>query len=160
MTKIPQRLTQFLEAQGVDYRIRAHEHSSTSAQSARTARIMPHHLAKSVLLEDDAGCVMAVVPADRQLNIGTLARMLGRHDLRLADEARIGQMFADCELGAMPPVGMAWGIDMVVDDALEASDVIYMEAGDHESLLQLSHEDFHRLMRHAAHGKICRRTLH
>ena len=66
-------------------------------------------------------------------------------------------MNAESELEA---VGMAWGVDMVVDEALEASDVIYMEAGDHESLLQMAHEDFHMLMRGAAHGKISRRTMH
>ena len=160
MNKIPQRLTQYLQSRGVAYSVRAHDPSHTSAQSARTAHIMPNHLAKPVLLEDEAGCVMAVVPGDRDVNIGTLARMLGRHDLHLADEARIADMFADCELGAMPPLGMAWGIDMVVDEALEASDVVYLEAGDHETLLQMSHEDFHLLMRDTPHGKICRRMLH
>jgi Ala-tRNA(Pro) deacylase len=157
---ISKRLTDFLDAAGVEYRTRAHEHSRTSAQTARTAHVLPQHLAKGVLLEDEAGYLMAVVPADRQLNIGTLARMFDRHSLHLVDERRIGHIFHDCETGAMPPVGMAWGIDTVVDDTLEASDVVYLEAGDHETLLQLSHQDFHRLMRDTPHGRICRRMLH
>jgi len=157
---LPKRLIDYLDDMGVNYRVRAHEPSHTSAQSARMAHVMPQHLAKPVLLEDDIGCFMAVVPADHEVNIGTLARMLDRHELHLADERRIADIFPDCDLGAMPPVGMPWGIDMVVDDSLEASDVVYLEAGDHETLLQMSHEDFHMLMRSAPHARICRRMIH
>jgi Ala-tRNA(Pro) deacylase len=157
---LPKRLIDCLDEMGVNYRVRAHDLSHTSAQSARMAHVLPQHLAKPVLLEDDTGCFMAVVPGDREVNIGTLARMLDRHDLHLADEQRIADIFPDCDLGAMPPVGMPWGIDMVVDESLEASDVVYLEAGDHETLLQMSHEDFHMLMRSAPHARICRRMMH
>lgn len=157
---LPKRLIDYLDGMGVQYRVRAHEPSHTSAQSARMAHILPQHLAKPVMLEDDTGCLMAVVPADRDVNIGTLARMLDRHELHLADERRIADLFPDCDLGAMPPVGMPWGIDMVVDEALEASEVVYLEAGDHETLLQMTHDEFHMLMRTAPHGKIGRRMLH
>ncbi|QID18423.1 YbaK/EbsC family protein [Nitrogeniibacter mangrovi] len=157
---IPKRLSQYLDERGLHYHLRTHEPSHTTAQSARKAHVLPYHMAKPVLLEDDTGYLMAVVPADRDVHIGTLARMLDRHDLHLADEARIAQMFSDCDLGAMPPVGMAWGIDMIVDDTLEACDTIYMEAGDHETLLQMTHEDFHMLVRDMPHGKICRRMMH
>ncbi|UUZ70017.1 hypothetical protein LP416_12900 [Polaromonas sp. P2-4] len=37
---------------------------------------MPCHLAKSVILEDDFGYVMAVIPADKTVMVGELARML------------------------------------------------------------------------------------
>jgi len=158
--KMSRQLLEYLDQSGVRYRVRAHEPSQTSAQCARRAHILPHHLAKTVMLEDEAGYLMAVVPADRKVNIGTLARMLDRHALHLADEARFARVFPDCDPGAVPPVGMAWGIDMVVDDALESSDVVYLEAGDHETLLQLTHEDFLMLMREASHGKISQRTMH
>jgi Ala-tRNA(Pro) deacylase len=157
---IPQRLTTYLDQLGLTYEVRAHEHSNTSAQSARTAHVMLHHLAKPVLLEDEAGCVMAVVPADRSVRVGKLAEMLGRHGLHLADEDRIAALFSDCARGALPPIGMAWGIDTIVDDELEASDVVYLEAGDHESLLKMSRESFHALVSKAQHGRICREKMH
>jgi len=157
---IPERLTNYLDQCGVSYQVRTHEHSQTSAQSARMAHIMLHHLAKPVLLEDDSGFVMAVIPGDRSVKIGKLARLLGRHELHLADEDRIAALFADCERGALPPLGMAWGIETIIDDELQDSEIVFMEGGDHESLLELSGESFHDLVREARHARICRGTLH
>lgn len=86
---IPSRLSSYLEQRGVHCEVCTHPHSRTSAQTARTANVPPRELAKSVIVEDDTGCVMAVVPADRKVKLGELSRMLGRKHLRLADENRI-----------------------------------------------------------------------
>lgn len=157
---IPMRLSNYLDELGVAYEVCPHEHSHCSAESARKAQVQPGQLAKSVVLEDEAGCVMAVVPADKRVMLGELARMLDRRELHLSDERRIAALFTDCEPGAVPPVGMAWGVDTIVDDALEASDVVYLESGDHENLLRVSHEQFHTLMSRVRHGQFSRALLH
>jgi len=157
---IPSYLSSYLDQRSTRYEICAHEHSRTSAETAHSAHVLPNQLAKSVILEDEAGCVMAVIPADKVVMVGELARMLGRKELRLADESRIAMLFADCDLGAIPPVGMAWGIETIVDDELEANDVVYMEGGDHERLLRMSHEQFHALMSSQQHGHFCRAPMH
>jgi hypothetical protein len=56
--------------------------------------------------------------------------------------------------GAVPAVGMAWGLETVVDDELSGNEVVYMEAGDHERLLRLGRDQFAALMRDARHGQI------
>ena len=94
------------------------------------------------------------------VRIGELARMLGRHDLHLADERRIAQVFSDCELGAVPALGMAWGLETVVDAELDDCAVVYMEAGDHERLVCVSHEQFERLMQTARHGRFGGLAMH
>lgn len=157
---IPARLTSYLQQRDARYDICAHEHSRTSAQTARSAHVPPHQLAKSVLVEDDAGCLMAVLPADRQLKLGVLSRLLNRHSLRLADEARISSLLPDCDRGAVPALGMAWGLETIVDDELEANDVVYIEGGDHEQLLRLSHDQFHALMSDVKHGRFCGEAIH
>ena len=153
---IPSRLSSYLEGRGAQYEVCMHEPSHTSFESARSAHVSPHQMAKSVILEDDRGCVMAVVPGDRHVMLGQLARMLGRQDLRLSDENRISMLFDDCERGAIPPVGMAWGVETVVDDEVESSDIVYLEAGDHESLLRMSRDQFHDLMSPARRGHFCK----
>lgn len=157
---IPSRLSSYLDERGARYEIHTHQPSRSSAETARTAQVLPHQLAKSVILEDDIGCVMAVVPADKTVMLGHLSQLLGRKELRLSDENRIASMFQDCDLGAVPPVGMAWGMETIVDDELEASDVVYMEGGDHERLLRMSHDQFHDLMSVAQHGHFCKTPLH
>ena len=104
---IPSRLSSYLDQRGARYETCVHKPSRTSAETARAAQVLPHQLAKSVILEDDAGCVMAVVPADKTVMLGHLSRLLGRKELRLSDETRIAILFEDCDRGAVPPVGMA-----------------------------------------------------
>lgn len=157
---IPSRLSSYLDERGARYEIHTHQPSRSSAETARTAQVLPHQLAKSVILEDDTGYVMAVIPADKTVMVGHLSQLLGRKELRLSDENRIASMFQDCDLGAVPPVGMAWGIETIVDDELEANDVVYLEGGDHERLLRMSHDQFHDLMSVARHGHFCKMPLH
>lgn len=157
---IPTRLSNYLEERGVRYEVFEHVHSRCSAETARRAHVPPHQLAKSVIVEDDSGLVMAVVPADKNVMFGALSRLLERRPLRLADEGRIAGLFADCDRGAVPALGMAWGVETVVDDELEASEFVYLEAGDHERLLRLTNEQFHELMLAARHGRFCGERVH
>lgn len=158
---IPTRLSSYLDQHGARYEIVVHDHSRSSPETARTAHVPPHLLAKSVLVEDDSGaCLVAVVPADKSVQLGPLSRLLERHHLRLADEACIASMFADCDRGALPALGMAWGIETVVDDELETGEFVYVESGDHEHLLRLSRSAFHALMREARHGRFCGERIH
>ncbi|WP_309681198.1 YbaK/EbsC family protein [Polaromonas sp.] len=157
---IPARLSSYLDQRGTRYEIHAHRPSRCSAETARVAQVLPRQLAKSVMLEDDTGCVMVVVPADKTVMLGHLSQLLGRKALHLSDENRIALLFEDCDRGAVPAVGMAWGIETLVDDELETSEGVYMESGDHQRLLHMSHEQFHELMSAARHGHFCKTPLH
>jgi len=158
---IPTRLSSYLDQRGAHYSICTHEHSRSSPETARTARVPPHQLAKSVVVEDESGGrIVAVVPGDRSVLLGPLSHLLDRKGLRLVDEACIASMFEDCDLGAVPALGMAWGVETVVDDELETGEIVYVEAGDHEHLLMLSGQQFHELMLEARHGRFCGERIH
>jgi Ala-tRNA(Pro) deacylase len=157
---IPSRLSDYFDEHQVLYEVCEHRWSRSSAQTARLAHVPPRSIAKSVILEDDAGFVMAVVPADKYVMLGRLGHLLGRHELHLSDEQRIAALFADCVRGAVPPVGMAWGVDTVVDEELERHDPVYLEGGDHQRLLRMSRDHFRSLMKDAQHGHFCKSPLH
>jgi len=157
---MPARLSNYLQRSGIHYDVMSHFHSHSSLETARAARVPSHQLAKSVVLEDDEGCVMAVVPADARVNVGAIARMLGRSELHLSDEQRLCELFPDCDRGAVPAVGQAWGMDTIVDDSLADSPELYIEAGDHDMLIRISQQQFRDLMRGARHASICKPTAH
>ena len=54
--------------------------------------------------------------------------------------------------GAIPPLGQAYGVDMLVDESLSGLDEVCFEGGDHESLIRVTGEDFTRLMSPARQG--------
>jgi Ala-tRNA(Pro) deacylase len=69
-----------------------------------------------------------------------------QRDFRLASEDEIAHLFKDCEPGAVPPLGPAYGIETLLDEALANLDEVYFEAGDHEQLVHIRGEDFQGLL--------------
>ena len=55
---------------------------------------------------------------------------------------------------------MPWGVPTVIDDELEANEVVYLESGDHERLLRLSSDEFRELMLAARHGHFSGERIH
>lgn len=157
---IPSRLSMYLNQHGVKYEVCAHKYSSSSAETARSAHVLSNELAKSVMLEDEIGFVMAVVPANQSVMLGKLTHMLGRQHLRLSNESHIALRFQDCEPGAVPSLGMPWGVETIVDDELESCDTVYLECGDHERLLRVSGAQFHDLMSTQQHGHFSKPMTH
>ena len=142
---IAAKVREMLEQQEVDYELVPHPHTPSSMRTAEAAHVPGDRLAKSVLLQDEEGYVLAVLPATQRLALGKLHQLLQR-PLGLATEAEIGSVFADCETGALPALGSAYGITTIMDESLMGRPEIYFEAGDHEAVVRMRGEDFLRLM--------------
>jgi Ala-tRNA(Pro) deacylase len=149
---IAHTVERYIAERGIPYDVISHERSHSSAQSAELAHVPGDRLAKSVILEDDDGYVMAVLPSTCHVRLGRLSRELNRR-LRLATEKKLPDLFGDCDLGAIPPVGLAYGVSTIVDDDIAQQPEIYFEAGDHEKLIRMSREDFRTLMDHAGRAR-------
>jgi len=142
----------YLDSEQLSYEILQHPHTNSSAETADAAYIWQDQLAKSVLLEDEAGYVMAVLPASNRVDLKRLREELHR-PLELASEAELGEIFADCEVGAVPPLGRAYGIPMIYDESLASLANVYFEAGDHEDLIYMGGAEFMLLLGEAQHAR-------
>jgi Ala-tRNA(Pro) deacylase len=149
------RLKHCLDDAHVTYDIIHHPYSDTSMHTAEQAHISGENIAKAVLLHDESGYVLAIVPATHKVRLGKLHKQLDRY-LSLADERDVRELFDDCSLGAIPPAGMAYDMDVIYDDKLNKREDIYFEAGDHTSLVHVSRGNFQALLDKATHGKISR----
>jgi Ala-tRNA(Pro) deacylase len=141
-----------LRRHGVPYAVVPHPHTNTSRETAQRAHVPSDRLAKAVVLSDGDSYVMAVIPADRHLSLHTLSGKLHRN-LALVPESRFTTVFKDCDPGAIPPFGSAYGMPTVVDDSLVGLPEVYFEAGDHEELVRVDGEAFLRLLAEAEHGR-------
>ncbi|MHB8257313.1 MAG: aminoacyl-tRNA deacylase [Acidiferrobacterales bacterium] len=146
-------LRQYLAELGIGYEILAHQRTTSSRATANAAHVPAGSLAKSVVLEDEHGFLVAVIPANCRLELGQVHRLLDRR-LGLATERAAATLFRDCEVGAIPAVGCAYGLEMLVDDSLVDQPEVYMESGDHRELLHMSNGQFRRLFSTAWHGHI------
>jgi len=138
----------------VDYDILRHHHSDTSMAAARSAHVEPSSLAKAVVLKDQIGPLLAVVPASEQLDLERLRQLLRRPALDFIPEDQLDQLFYDCEKGAIPPLGPDYRVPTVVDMRLRDLSDVYFEAGDHEDLVHVDQTSFRTLMRGAEYLNI------
>jgi Ala-tRNA(Pro) deacylase len=145
-------LQKYLAAENIQYEEILHELSMSSTRTAEACHISGDRLAKGVVLRRDGKYMLAVMPASHHLRLSELRTKLG-DGVNMADENEIKELFRDCARGAVPAVGKCYGLDIIVDDSIEAQPEIYMEAGDHETLLHLSHAQFARLTADAPHGR-------
>jgi len=141
---IANKLEAFLEAHSIEYDLVPHPHTESSMVTAAAAHVPGARLAKAVILKDGDEYLMMVIPSDYHVHLGALHRRLGRN-LGLATERELKTLFPDCEVGAAPPIGGAYGLQSMVDKGLLEQPEIFFEAGDHEHLVRTSGPGFRAL---------------
>lgn len=144
---IAKKLQTFLRNKGVDYDLVNHLPSGSSMETAESAHVPGDALAKGIVLKDEAGVLLVVVPSDYHIELDTLNDRLSRQ-LSFVQEDSLETLFSDCELGAVPPIGSAYSIETVWDPeaSLGVQERVYFEAGDHATLIRVTGKHFHELM--------------
>jgi Ala-tRNA(Pro) deacylase len=148
---IAKTLQKYLTSKRVKYDVIAHEPTNSSIRTAEACHISGDRLAKAVLLRDEMGYVIAVLPASHHIRLADLRQQFG-DDVRLASEREIVELFQDCARGAIPALGECYGLDTVIDDSIEDQPEVYIEGGDHATLVHMSQAQFANLTATARHG--------
>ncbi len=141
---IAAHVAEYLATRGVNYEVVEHEPTASARDAARQAKIPTDQMLKAVLLRDKQGYLLALLPASHRLDLRRMRDSLHR-PVRLATETEIAALFTDCELGAIPAIGGAYNLDMIVDDTFAERPELYFDGGDHRSLVHVSGTDFWRL---------------
>jgi Ala-tRNA(Pro) deacylase len=149
---IASRLRQYLDSEGVAYDVVAHPRTVTSVGSAHAAHVPGNRVAKPVVVHHELGYILAVVPSTHRVELDTLQSILDRR-LGLATEDEVARLFTDCELGAIPPVGVAYSVPVILDKSLADAPDLYFEGGDHATLVHVSGEAFRRLTKDARQAR-------
>ena len=136
----------------VTYDVLTHDPTMSSTRTAQACHVSGDRLAKAIVLRHDGRYLLAVLPATHHVRLADLKTQIG-DDVDLADEDEIKRLFPDCALGAVPPVGECYELDVIVDDSIQAQPDVYLEGGDHMTLVHLDQAQFARLMAEARHGR-------
>ncbi|HUT29617.1 MAG TPA: YbaK/EbsC family protein [Sedimentisphaerales bacterium] len=139
------RVMEFLDKSGVKYEVSEHKPAFTAQRMAAAEHEPGRYVAKPVIVRADDKYVMCVLAAPHKVDLAALKKQLGAKSAELATEAEIGEIFADCELGAEPPFGSLYDLPTVMDKALEDDDHIVFQAGSHEKAIRMSMADYRKL---------------
>ncbi|HLZ00525.1 MAG TPA: YbaK/EbsC family protein [Bradyrhizobium sp.] len=145
-------LHKYLAAENIQYDEIPHVLTMSSARTAQACHVSGDRLAKAIVLRREGGYMLAVLPASHHLRLPDLRETFG-DGIEMAKEVEVNRLFADCANGAVPAAGACYGLPVIVDDGIDMQPDVYIEAGDHETLLHLSHAQFARLTADALHGR-------
>ncbi len=141
-----QQLKKFLDKHHIHFVSIAHSRAYTAQMIARSAHIHAKELAKTVIVNIDDKLVMAVLPSSDSVDLELLKHSTGARELRLATEGEFQDAFPDCEIGAMPPFGNLYNMEVFVSPRLAEDEQIAFNAGTHTELVQLAYADFSELV--------------
>ncbi|HOC56224.1 MAG TPA: YbaK/EbsC family protein [Verrucomicrobiota bacterium] len=140
-------LKQFLDREKIKYVSLIHSTAYTAQEVAASAHIPGKELAKTVIVQLDGETAMAVLPADRKVVLQDLREVTGADQVKLVPEEEFKQRFPDCEIGAMPPFGNLYGMEVYAASSLAENADIAFNAGSHTEVIKLAYKDFERLVR-------------
>ena len=147
------RVLQLLEQHRIRIDLRSHAPVRNMDDVCRVLNAKRSEMAKSVLLavhgegpvntdKLDAELYLIVIPADRKVDIGSLARLLQkkRKQLRFATQVEIEEL-TGFEVGSIPPFGLPKNVPVIMDSRLANLKKVWCGTGKATESLHISVED-------------------
>jgi Ala-tRNA(Pro) deacylase len=141
------KIRKFLDKHNIKYTIIKHSSAYTAQEIAASAHISGKELAKTVMIKFDGKMAMAVLPASYKISFDDLKEVLGVEKVRLAYEQEFMDKFPDCEVGAMPPFGNLYGLEVYVAESLADDEEIAFNACSHTELIRMRYKNFEELVK-------------
>ncbi len=141
------KLKEYLNTQQIKYVSIQHSPAYTAQEVAACAHVSGRDFAKTVIVKVEGTPAMVVLPANRKVVLSELREILGAEKVRFATEEEFQNLFPDCEIGAMPPFGNLYGIEVYVAPSLAEEPEIAFNAGTHTEILKMAYLDFERLVK-------------
>lgn len=141
------KLKDFLDSHSIKYVTISHSQAYTAQEIASSAHIPGKELAKTVMIKIDGKMAMAVLPASYKVDFDLLKKTIGASKVELASEKEFQDIFPECDVGAMPPFGNLYGMEVFAAESLSEDEEITFNAGSHTELIRLAYKDFERLVK-------------
>jgi Ala-tRNA(Pro) deacylase len=136
------KLKEFLSSHNINYEQIGHSQAFTAQEIAATVHISGKELAKTVMVTIDGTMAMAVLPASWRVDFDLLKKAAGAKRVELASEQEFKDLFPGCEVGAMPPFGNLYGMEVFVAESMAENKEITFNAGSHTELIRVLYKDF------------------
>ena len=87
-----------------------------------------------------------MLPSNEVVNFEVLKKILRENEVTLMPEEAFSNLFPECELGAMPPFGNLYDLDVYVEKDLTKNNEIAFNAGNHNEIIKMKYQDFEKLV--------------
>ena len=131
-----------LTESGVPFKVGSHRPAVTAMETAAAQHVSGKRFAKAVVVKGEGRDILAVLPAHLQVDLTKLERLACSGDLKIASEAEFSDRFPNCQLGAMPPFGHLYGLEVYIDDDIASAPEVTFNGGTHDLTITMTAKDF------------------
>jgi HD-like signal output (HDOD) protein/prolyl-tRNA editing enzyme YbaK/EbsC (Cys-tRNA(Pro) deacylase) len=147
--KLPDAVRNYLDQQGLPYRLIACPSGESLNQIAASLAIPLQKVARIVLLKEKSSLVMAILPCSHVLEFALLYP-LSQCNLEPVHGAETARFFQNhgCSVRSYPPLPAIFGIPALVDNslAMDDEDGTYFDSGGGNLLVHMRNADFRALL--------------
>ncbi len=140
-------LKKLLDENGVEYTVHEHDPVYTSEQAAKVRGVELKTGVKALVLKTSNGeFILALVAADRKIDLERLAKIVGVKKLKLASPNEVLEK-TGCEVGSVHPFGNLYGLQTYLDRSVLENKWVNFNAGLHTVSIHMRSEDMLRLIK-------------
>jgi Ala-tRNA(Pro) deacylase len=143
---VSEKLKKLFQEENVSFEVMTHSESYTAQETAADLHVPGAQLAKVVMVKANGDLTMLVLPAECKIDFGKLKKVLGKKKVLLVGEEDFGDLFPDCDIGAMPPFGNLYGVPVWVEERMTQQQSIVFNACTHHDAVRITYADYERLV--------------
>lgn len=141
-----QSVINYLISHNIPFTVREHLPAFSAQEVAEKAHVSGRRVAKTVVVKLDGQMALCVLPAIEQVNFSLLRQVACSNSAELAREEEFAHYFSDFESGVMPPFGSLFGLTVYLSESLNQTLPVVFSSGSSSKLLEISWDDFNRLV--------------
>ncbi|MFA6974064.1 MAG: YbaK/EbsC family protein [Parcubacteria group bacterium] len=144
---ISKKIIKYLDETKYKYEIIEHKTTFTAWDTSQTEKIKPQEVVKALVMNVDKDHVVALLPANRNLDKQKLLKVInaGRKKLKLKNYKKIDfakevwmKKNLPGKVGAVTPFAKILGIQIFIDSLLTKNKKIYIGSGEYTSSIRLN----------------------
>ena len=142
-----QQLQEFLNSHNIKYTTISYSPAHTTQDLANYKSRLGMDLIQAVPVEiENQRIIIAILPASRQINLGSLEEAFKTNKLRLLEQKEVENLFPNCEFGTLPPFGELYDKEVFGARDLVQNQEVTFYAYSYAHLVRMNYGDFEKLV--------------
>lgn len=153
---IPSKIKNFLDKNKVKYEAIEHKTVFTAFDKATTLRIPQKIVGKTLTLKTDKKYVLALIPANKNLDKMKFRKVAKATQIDFAKEAWVKKNLKGVKVGAVPPFGILWKLPTFIDRSLMNQTKIIVNGGVWNWSIKITPAAFKKIVPGLILGGLCK----
>lgn len=143
---VSKKIINFLEKSKVKYKILQHKTVFTAFDKVQTLKVPGKIVGKTLILKGGKELFFCTIPANKNLNLKKIKKLIDREKIELASEKLIKNKITGVKVGAIPPFGNLWKAKTLIDKSFKKEKEIIINGGDWKFSIKISPKDLPKLV--------------